>query len=180
MKTTPLRVVFDTNVLLSLWVFDKSPGGSRLAPLRRQIEAGHMLALCREDCFAEFSRVLGYPEFRLDPARQQEILREYCAALSWQEAPVQPETSPTFILPRCRDRDDQKFLELARDAAADVLTTGDKALLKLARRPVLAGRFRIITPDQLLLELPGSPAGRSPQGGATRRGGVGPDSIPGE
>lgn len=162
METMPLRVVFDTNVLLSLWVFDQSPGGSRLAPLRQQIETGKLLVLSREDCLAEFRRVLAYPEFRLEPERQQDILQAYRAVLTWVSPAADPQVEPAYVLPRCRDRDDQKFLELARDAAADVLTTGDKALLKLAKRPVLAGRFRIITPDQLLLELPGSPAGVGP------------------
>jgi predicted nucleic acid-binding protein len=37
-------------------------------------------------------------------------------------------------LPVCSDKADQKFLELARDAGAEVLITKDKALLKLARR----------------------------------------------
>jgi predicted nucleic acid-binding protein len=37
-------------------------------------------------------------------------------------------------LPVCTDKDDQKFLELARDANATILITKDKALLKLARK----------------------------------------------
>ncbi|MGI4857360.1 MAG: PIN domain-containing protein, partial [Janthinobacterium lividum] len=41
---------------------------------------------------------------------------------------------PTPVLPRCSDRDDQKFLELAARSGAHWLVTKDKALLKLARR----------------------------------------------
>ena len=43
--------------------------------------------------------------------------------------PRQAEHTP-FCSPRCRDRDDQKFLELARDAGADWLVTaeGQKAI----------------------------------------------------
>ncbi len=59
-------------------------------------------------------------------------------------------------LPVCSDRDDQKFLELARDAQAAVLVTKDKALLKLARRTAKAGMFRILTPQAWLMELPAS------------------------
>ena len=55
-------------------------------------------------------------------------------------------------LPRCKDRDDQKFLELARDAGADWLVTADKALLRLARGGRLRGLFRILTPEAALAE----------------------------
>ena len=50
-------------------------------------------------------------------------------------------------LPRCRDGDDQKFLEAARDARAEFLVTKDKALLGLA------APFRIVTPEGLAAEL---------------------------
>ena len=49
-------------------------------------------------------------------------------------------------LPRCSDPDDQKFLELARAAQADVLVTKDQALLDLARRKL---PFRIAAPQAL-------------------------------
>jgi putative PIN family toxin of toxin-antitoxin system len=149
-----VRVVFDTNVLLSLWVFDKRPGGSRLAALRVAVERGDLVALSRDDCLAEFQRVLGYPEFGLSAAMQQEALDDYLRVLQLPSDGVEDAAAEPFLLPRCSDRDDQKFLELARDGAAQLLVTSDKALLRLARRKTLAGRFRIITPEQLLAELP--------------------------
>ncbi len=159
----PLRIVFDTNVLLSLWVFDKSPGGSTLAPLRAMIESGALLALSRADCLAEFERVLGYPEFKLVPEMQQRIFSEYRSVLTMPaDAGVNVDVvavATDVPLPKCSDRDDQKFLELARDATAQILVTRDKALLKLARRRQLAGLFRILTPDRLLEELLSEPAG---------------------
>ena len=138
----PARVVFDTNVLLSLWVFVDS----RFAPLRACVDRGDWIALSDEHCLAEFKRVLGYPQFELDAAIQQRIYAEYNAvARSCHER-------RSFLrpLPRCADRDDQKFLELARNADADWLVTGDKALLRMARRDKLAGLFRIVTPDAVL------------------------------
>ena len=139
-----LRLVLDTNVLLSLWVF----ADSRYAPLLDLIEAGALLALCREDCLAEFARVLGYPEFDLPEAAQRGILAEYAGIVGMVGAAGSP-----LPLPRCRDGDDQKFLELAQDGAADFLVTSDKALLALARHRSLAGRFRIVTPERLMAEL---------------------------
>ncbi len=142
----PPRIVFDTNVLLSLWVFALRPAGSKFAPLRGMIETGRLLALSRPDCLAEFERVLGYPEFKLTPEQQSGILKEYANVVLL----VPPEPAPDMSLPRCSDRDDQKFLELARDGAAAAIVTSDKALLKLARRRMLAGKFNIQTPDQFM------------------------------
>jgi len=146
LSATAPRIVFDTNVLLSLWVFSLSPAGSKFTPLRGLIETGKLLALSRPDCLAEFERVLGYPEFKLVPEKQRSIFEEYSSVAHL----VPPVSAPDMPLPRCSDRDDQKFLELARDGAALALVTSDKALLRLARRKMLAGKFGILTPDQFL------------------------------
>ncbi len=137
------RVVFDTNVLVSLYVF----ADSRFAPLRARIEGGEWLALTNAACLGEFRRVLGYPQFALSDERQQEALTAYGARAVCHDAAPQP---PAADLPRCKDRDDQKFLELARDAGAEWLVTADKALLRLARRDRLRGLFRILTPEAAL------------------------------
>lgn len=136
------RVVFDTNVLLSLWVF----ADSRFAPLRVLVERGEWVALTDEDCLAEFKRVLGYDQFRLSDERQAQVYADYTAIACANQH------RKTFFapIPRCSDRDDQKFLELARHAGAGWLVTADKALLKMARRDKLAGLFRIVTPDAVL------------------------------
>jgi putative PIN family toxin of toxin-antitoxin system len=141
----PLRVVFDTNVLLSLFIF----ADSRFAPLLREVDAGRWLTYSNAACFGEFRRVLGYPMFDLSPERQA------TAAAAWQQRfiPVDADAASPVDLPRCKDRDDQKFLELTRDASADWLVTADKALLKLARRDKLRGLFRILTPEVALAEL---------------------------
>ncbi|QDX82976.1 putative toxin-antitoxin system toxin component, PIN family [Denitratisoma sp. DHT3] len=141
----PLPVVLDTNVLLSLWAFTDS----RFAPLRARLDAGAWRALSREDCLAEFQRVLDYPQFGIPPQRQAELHADYAARVRL----VPPSSVDAPALPRCQDRDDQKFLEVARDGGAHWLITSDKALLRLARRDKLKGLFRILTPDAALLEL---------------------------
>ena len=141
------RVVLDTNVLVSLYVF----ADSRFAQLREKIESGEWQALTNDVCMNEFRRVLAYPIFALAEAGQRRALHAYDASVTrlagceWQQAAI-------ASLPRCRDRDDQKFLELARDSAADWLVTDDKALLRLARRESLRGLFRILTPEMALTE----------------------------
>lgn len=139
------RVVLDTNVLVSLYVFKDS----RFAPLRSSIESGDWQAITNESCFGEFRRVLSYPLFALSAERQKEALAAYDAGVV-RHAGSSPGAIAT--LPRCADRDDQKFLELARDSGADWLVTADKALLKLARRDRLRGLFRILTPEAALAE----------------------------
>ena len=139
------RVVLDTNVLVSLWIF----ADSRYAPLRTALEDGRWQALTSAPCLAEFERVLDYPQFAVAPERQRQALAEYRRfAASVDAAPESP--AP---LPRCKDKDDQKFLELARDGKAEWLVTADRALLVLARRQKLAHLFRIVAPDAALATL---------------------------
>jgi len=131
-----MRLVLDTNVWLDWLVFDDP----ELAPLRAAVREGRARVFIDAACEAELARVLAYPlgRIRLDAAAQAACLAE-CrrrAAPGERVAPLPGE------LPRCRDPDDQKFLELARDCAADFLLTRDRALLELARR----APFRIVTP----------------------------------
>ena len=46
------------------------------------------------------------------------------------------------LLPRCADADDQKFVEAAAAAGADILITKDLSLLRMRRLP-----FRVMAPD---------------------------------
>lgn len=140
-----LRVVLDTNVLLSLFVF----ADSRFAPLRAALEAGRWQALTSAACLAEFSRVLDYPQFALSAAHRAAAQAAYLGIVQIVYAVPQEAAA----LPKCKDKDDQKFLELARDGAADWLVTADKALLRLRRGRRLDGLFRILTPDEALTAL---------------------------
>ncbi len=142
-SAVPRRVVLDTNVLVSLYVF----ADSRFAALRERIESGEWQAVTNESCFGEFRRVLGYPMFALTEAQQAAALAAYAASVTHHRAPA---PAAAAALPRCKDRDDQKFLELARDSQTDCLVTADKALLRLARRDRLRGLFRILTPEAAL------------------------------
>lgn len=136
-----VRVVLDTNVLLSLFVF----ADSRYAPLRGRLESGEWHALTDARCLHEFRRVLAYPMFSLDTAAQVAAFDAY----SRLAETIAPAADPV-ILPECQDPDDQKFLEIARDGGAQWLVTSDKALLKLARRNKLAHLFGIVTPETAL------------------------------
>lgn len=141
-----LSVVLDTNVVLSLWMFEDPS----LVLLRAAVESGALRPVSREDCLDELARVLAYSQFKQTPERQVEIAAAYQARCRLVE-PVDP---PACELPKCLDRDDQKFLEVARDSGAQVLLSRDKLVLKLGRRPVIAARFAILTPEKLQTLLP--------------------------
>ena len=145
MMESAIRVVFDTNVLLSLFVFKDS----RFAPLRGEVVCGRWIALTSPACLAEFRRVLNYPLFALDEAQQESTLAAYLALVQI----VESEPRLDVILPKCKDRDDQKFLELARDGRADWLVSADKLVLRLRRGRRLAGLFKILTPDEALQKV---------------------------
>lgn len=138
-------VVLDTNVVLSLWMFEDPA----LVRLRAAVESGALRPVSREDCLGELARVLAYSQFAQSPEHQAEIAAAYRARCTLVEA-IDP---PACELPNCLDRDDQKFLELARDSGARALLTRDKLVLKLGKRPVIAARFAILTPEKLQTQL---------------------------
>ena len=77
---------------------------------------------------AELLRVLAYPKFGLTKEEIQVLLSTY---LPYSEV-VTVNDSSSPHLPRCSDEADQMFLVLAAVAEAEVLVTGDRALLELA------------------------------------------------
>jgi len=131
-------IVIDTNVCLDLFVF-RDP---RWAPLLAALESGRVRAVTRADCRDEYLIVLHYSHLPLDEATRPQAASRFDELIE-----VVAPTSRALRLPVCTDRDDQKFLEIARDADAAVLVTKDKALLKLARRTARENLFRIMTPD---------------------------------
>ena len=134
-------IVIDTNVCLDLFVFHDP----RWAPLLAALESGELLAVTRADCRDEYLAVLNYPHLPLDESTRAQAAARFDALLK-----VVAPSAKHVRLPVCTDRDDQKFLEIARDADADVLVTKDKALLKLARRTAREGLFRIMLPEAWL------------------------------
>lgn len=138
MIPAPQRVVLDTNVCLDLFVFHDP----RWAGLLAAMESGAVEAVTRHDCRMEYLVVLNYPHLPLDEASRAASAARFDALVRV----VEPAVSG-IRLPICTDKDDQKFLEVARDANAAILITKDKALLKLARKTARAGMFQIMVPE---------------------------------
>lgn len=125
----PFKVVLDTNVLVSALLFK----GDESVWLVPAWEAGLLVPLVSADIVTELARILneiGARKFGLDAAAIDAIIADYLRFA--QSIQIDPLTHAS--LPKCRDRDDQKFLDLAHRADADALITGDGALLGLSRK----------------------------------------------
>jgi putative PIN family toxin of toxin-antitoxin system len=140
-------LVIDTNVVLDLLHFDDATA----RPLRLALEAGRVRCAVSDATLEELRRVLAYPEFGLDEARQAGLFARYQAlAVAAAGAAAVPG------LPRCGDPDDQKFIELAAAVQAQTLVSKDRAVLKLRRR--CAPWFRVMSPAEAVRWLDERPA----------------------
>ncbi|RZT10782.1 putative toxin-antitoxin system toxin component, PIN family [Duganella sp. CF402] len=139
MIPVPKKIVIDTNVCLDLFVFSDP----RWAKLVAAIESGEVEAVTRSDCRDEFNIVLHYKHLPLDDDSRPLATARFDQLIKVVAPPVS-----SIVLPVCSDKADQKFLEIARDAGAEVLITKDKALLKLARRLAREGMFKVMLPEK--------------------------------
>lgn len=129
-----LRLVLDTNVVLDLFHWANTDA----VPIMAALEAGQIECIADERTLDELKRVLTYPQLKLTPDM---IVARYAHYTGLVEVFPQGEAPP---LPRCKDRDDQKFLELAARCGANLLVSKDKALLRLRGRTTLG--FQIVKP----------------------------------
>lgn len=139
LQSRMLRVILDTNVVLDCFVF-RDPG---IETLLARLEQRDAIAVTNAATLDELERVLAYGKIvpRAAGAAPAALIARYRSVAEHFAGP-----SRIGHIPTCRDPDDQKFLELARDAAARFLITKDRALLDLAPRRFGAQGFRIITP----------------------------------
>ena len=79
--------------------------------------------------FRELKHVLGYPMFKLEDEQIVEAVALIGPFIEW----VAIDTERVAALPKCSDRDDQKFLQVALCGNADALLSYDRALLKMKR-----------------------------------------------
>jgi putative PIN family toxin of toxin-antitoxin system len=125
-----VRVVVDTNTVLSTLLFPRG----RLAWIRETWTGGRTVPLVCSATIRELIRTLAYPKLKLT---EQDIQVCLAAYLPFTEA-VDLDDAAAVELPICRDADDQVFLRLAAAGDANVLVTGDAALLELAGRAPFA------------------------------------------
>lgn len=120
-------VILDTNILLDILVFDDQ----RAHPLRAALSNQELDALVTEDTLDELIDVISRPQFSLDKQKQAEIL------LQWQSWSRLVKQSDLQVAPwKCKDRDDQVFINLAFSFKPSTLISKDKLVLKLAKRAI--------------------------------------------
>lgn len=116
-----MRVVFDTNVLVSYLINTQSvPGRAVTAVLRN----GRMLL--SDATYDEFCRTIYRPKF--DALVTQRERRELIDALGR----IAERVDVAETIAYCRDPADDKFLDVAVSGKADCIVTGDDDLLVLA------------------------------------------------
>ena len=113
-----MKVVFDTNILVSALVF---PGGRADAALRRIVEEQDQLIISKA-ILAELLRVLG-SKF----SRDSEELAHVAVFLSELALTVKPRRRLRVV----KDEPDNRILECALTGRAEVIVTGDHSLLAL-------------------------------------------------
>jgi len=132
------RIVVDTNVLLSGIFFEKG----NEAQVLKLILGDRVGLLASLETLEELRETLTRPKFHLMSSESltifQIILGKSEVILNINEAEV-----------KCRDRDDQKFLDCAHTGRADYLVTGDPDLLDIRQ----VGPTRILRAAQLIRDL---------------------------
>jgi putative PIN family toxin of toxin-antitoxin system len=139
--TSVPRVVLDSNIWVDLLVF-RDP---HVEPIRTALAAGAIAPVIRADCREELRRVLAYPQFARFAVDIDAALAEVDRLATLEPAPAQ-EDADAIRLPRCKDTDDQKFIELAHFSRAALLVSKDKAVLKLRSRLRRSSGVEVLPP----------------------------------
>lgn len=117
-----MRVVLDTNILVSGLLKPFSPAGAIL-----RLVARGALEVCHDArILTEYAEVLARPRFAFDATRVRALLEQVRA--------VGPVVAPPPLAKELPDRDAEAFLEVALAAAADCLVTGNARHFPSSRR----------------------------------------------
>ncbi len=120
-------VVLDTNILLDILVFDDQ----RAHPLRSALSEKKIDAVATTKTIEELVDVISRPQFSLSPEQQKEI------HIQWQSWSRLFDDASLAIAPwKCKDRDDQVFINLAYSLKPAILISKDKLVLKIAKRAI--------------------------------------------
>ena len=129
-------VVFDTNVLLDIFVFHDF----RAIHLKDALLNQTLDAHASEQTLEELADVISRPLFSLNQSEQKRIV------LEWRSLANMIKDEDIVKAPwECNDKDDQVFLDLAYTAKPCVLISKDHEVLKLASRAAKEGV--VITAD---------------------------------
>jgi putative PIN family toxin of toxin-antitoxin system len=118
-----MRVVVDTNVLVSALILPRASVGPVLLRLRQ----GDYTILYNQSLLEELVDVLNRPRIRHKYGLTEEDIQALLGLILLRGEVVIPEQRITA----CRDPRDDKFLEVAVAGEADLIVSGDQDLLAL-------------------------------------------------
>jgi len=134
-KIEVIRVVIDTNVVVSGLLFGGVPG-----KLIRLWKSGRIRPLASSEIIEEYLRVLAYPKFELSEEEINYLL--YREILPHFEIVT---TKPGRVIVK-EDPSDDMFIRCAAAGKANVIISGDQHLLALESY----GKLKIIAPSHFL------------------------------
>lgn len=139
----PLTAVLDTNVVLDLYYWKDA----HCEALAQDLAAGRLIAVTSLACLEELADVLSRPHFGLSEGEQLAALQAYAKAarIVAMNASLNPASIECPCPARCRDKDDQKFLDLAYAVGAELLFTKDKLVRRAAKKLARFG-LRTLSP----------------------------------
>lgn len=139
-----MRVVLDTNVLISAFLFEK-----RLGKIVKLIERGTITPCFIMYTFQEFQNVLGYEKFKPLLKAAHTITDEIVESIQGKSLILDnPENIPSAT----SDIPDNYILAAAQLAEAAYIVTGDKQLLALHEFK----NIPIVSPQKFIKQLTGA------------------------
>lgn len=135
MVKKPLKVVLDTNILVSALIFGGKPEQVYNLVLEKQITAVISMVL-----FSELLEIL-IKKFNFDPKRIEQLER----IVKKHFKIVYPKATVNVV----KDDDDNRVLEAALEGKCSYIITGDKDLLDLK----IYKNIKIVTPDTFLSNM---------------------------
>ena len=128
-------LVLDTNIILDLFVFNDPDLASLKPALLAGLESKQLNWIATTDMRIELERVLTYPKITPRMAFYQVTAAEVLGKFDELATLVNPAPKAKWI---CKDPDDQRFIDLAVQHQATLLSK-DQAVLCMAKRLLTAG-----------------------------------------
>lgn len=131
MKTGQMPLILDTNIVLDLFVFNDP----EVALLKTALLAHELNWIATPDMRIELARVLTYPKIVPRMAFYQVTAADVLGKFNQLATLVAPAPKAPWL---CKDPDDQRFIDLAVQHKATLLSK-DQAVLCMAKRLLTAG-----------------------------------------
>ena len=134
-QATRKPLILDTNIVLDLFVFNDPEIIALKTSLLAGVESKQLDWIATADMRIELERVLTYPKITPRMAFYQVTAADVLAKFDQLATLVDPAPKAKWV---CKDPDDQRFIDLAVQHQATLLSK-DQAVLCMAKRMLTAG-----------------------------------------